>query len=176
MHLVKVRGERARPNGRTRYWNVLLPKANLRNFLWEGMMETWKYASFRSIVTNQSSYLIWLTMIGIVNILNLNLLRERFKCRRSKIGRNPPHPSWELWNTGCRNRTPCLAEEHVLWPLSPTESFLFHYQTLLQVHYSPDHPIKLWGANRTAVCTPFYCTQDPWRYIWKALPCVDIIY
>ncbi len=30
---VNVRGESARPKGRTRYWYALPPKANLRNFL-----------------------------------------------------------------------------------------------------------------------------------------------
>ena len=32
-HFVKVRGESARPKGRTRYWYAFPPKANLRNFL-----------------------------------------------------------------------------------------------------------------------------------------------
>ncbi len=57
-HFVKVRGDNARLNGRTRYWYALPPKGNLRNFLWHGRMDMWKYASLRSIVKNQSSDLI----------------------------------------------------------------------------------------------------------------------
>ncbi len=57
-HFVKVRGDNARPNGRSWYWYALHPRANLRNFLRYGRMEMWKYASLRSIVTNQSSDLI----------------------------------------------------------------------------------------------------------------------
>ncbi len=72
------------------------PKANLMNFLWVGRMETWKYASFRSIVTNQSSDLIWDTTCLSVNILNLSRMTERFSWCRSKIGRNPPSCSGTL--------------------------------------------------------------------------------
>ncbi len=162
MHLVKVRGERARPNGRTRYWNASPPKTNLRNFLWEGMMETWKYASFRSIVTNQSSDLIWLTMIGIVSILNLNLLRERFKCRRSKIGRNPPSflgtTKYRLQNPdslcggGTRSMASFTNREWTSCSITRPCSGCTTVQTT---------PLNFGGGNRTAVCTPFLLYAGP---------------
>ncbi len=120
MHFVKVWDDNARPNGRTRYWYALPPKANLRNLLWHGRMDMWKYASLRSIVTNQSLDLICGTICLKVNILNLSGMMESFRTRRSKIGRNP-HPSLELWNTGCKTRFPCWSEVHILWPLSLTE-------------------------------------------------------
>ncbi len=68
------------------------PKANLRNSLWWGRMEMWKYASFRSIATNQSSDLVWDTTCSIESILNFSRMTEQFSWLRSKIGRN--HPSF----------------------------------------------------------------------------------
>lgn len=70
-HLMKVWGNSARPDGRTQYWHASPLKANLRNFLRLGRMETWMYASFRSMVMNQSSDLICVTVFD-VSILNLN--------------------------------------------------------------------------------------------------------
>ncbi len=45
VHFLNVRGDNARLNGRTRYWYALPPKANLRNLLWHGRIDKWKYAS-----------------------------------------------------------------------------------------------------------------------------------
>ncbi len=118
-HFVKVRGDNARPNGRTRCWYALPPKANLRNFLWHGRMDMWKYASLRSIMTNQSSDLICGTICLKVNILNLSCMTESFRTRRSKMGRNP-HPFLELWNTVWKY----WSEVHILWPFSLTERSL----------------------------------------------------
>ncbi len=80
----------SRLNRRTWYWYALPPWAKLRNFLWYGRMDMWKYASLRSIVTNQSSDLICGTIYLKVNILNLSCLTESFRTRRSKKGCNPP--------------------------------------------------------------------------------------
>ncbi len=75
-YFVKVRGDNARPNGRTQYWYALPPKANLRNLLWHGRMDMWKYASLRSIVTNQSSDLICGTICLKLNILSRSELED----------------------------------------------------------------------------------------------------
>ncbi len=115
MHFVRVQGDNARPNGRTWYLYALPPKANLRNFLWHGRMDMWKYASLRSIVTNQSSDLICDTICLKVNILKLSCMTENVKCDATL------HPSLELWNTGCKTQFPCRSEVHILWPLSLTE-------------------------------------------------------
>ncbi len=52
--LVKTRGDRDSPKGRTLYWYARPSNANRRNGLCRGRIETWKYASFRSIAANQS--------------------------------------------------------------------------------------------------------------------------
>ncbi len=93
-HFVKVQGDNAMPNGRTRFWYALPPKANLRNLLWHGRMNMWKYASLRSIVTNQSSDLICGTICLKVKIMNLICKTESFRTRSSKMGCNPIL----LWN------------------------------------------------------------------------------
>ncbi len=36
----------------TRYWYALPPKVNLRNFLWYGRMDMWKYASLNIVKTS----------------------------------------------------------------------------------------------------------------------------
>ncbi len=84
-YFVKVRGDNARPNGRTRYWYALPPKANLRNLLWQGRMDMWKYAFLRSIMTNQSSDLICGTICLKVNILNLSFELYDGVIQNSKI-------------------------------------------------------------------------------------------
>ncbi len=78
-----------------------------------------KYSSLRSIVTNQSSDLMWHNL-SQSNILNLSCMTESFRTRRSKMGRNP-HPSLELWYTSCKTWFPCWSEVHILCPLSLTE-------------------------------------------------------
>ncbi len=134
------------------------------------MIETWKYASFRSIVTNQSSDLICLTMVGIVSILNLNLLREHFKCRRSKIGHNP-HPSWEHEVPAVEPGLP-VWQRDTFYGLHHQQgvNFLFHHPTLLWVHYSPDQTLNFEGWYPNKSVPPFYCMHDSSRYIRKALP------
>ncbi len=122
-HFVKVRGDNARPNRRTQYWFALPPKANLRNLLWHGMRDMWKYASLRSIVTNQSSDLICGTICLKVNILNLSCMTESFRPRRSKRGRNPPS-FFGTMKYQLQTQFPCLSEAHIIWSLSLTEDSL----------------------------------------------------
>ncbi len=64
--------------------------ANYRNGLWRRRIDTWKYASIRSIAANQSLGRTHPKMCCCVSILNGSLWRARFKTRRSKIGLNPP--------------------------------------------------------------------------------------
>ncbi len=54
------------------------------------MIWIWKYASFRSIVTNQLFGWIWDRIDFTVNILNLLVLSARLKWRKSNIGHKPP--------------------------------------------------------------------------------------
>lgn len=113
--------DKARPNGR-----VFEPNVNLSNFLFSGKISISKYASFRTIFTNQSLDWIWDTIILIVNILNLYVLKKRFK-RQSKIGCNPPSSlgtkitDCNTLNWQVKRQTLWLRREHVLWPLSPAE-------------------------------------------------------
>ncbi len=88
--LVKTRGDRDSPKGRTLYWYARPSNAKRRNGLCRGRIETWKYASFRSIAANQSNGRMHWKMRLCVSILNGSLWRARFRTRRSKIGRNPP--------------------------------------------------------------------------------------
>ncbi len=163
-HFVKVRGDNVMRNGKTRYWYALPPKENLRNLLWHGRMNMWKYTSLRSIVTNQSSDLICGTICLKVNSLNFSCLTESFRTWRSKMGRNPPHPSLELWSTGCKTRFPCWSEVHILWPLSLTELSL-----LVPLRWK--HPHKPGSARPKLYFIPFfYSLQDPTRYIWQKFP------
>lgn len=87
----------SRPKRRTQYW-IFRPQASLRNFLCCG----WIY--FRSIGTNQSSDLIWLTIKGIVNILNLNLLKEWFN---EVMAVEPRLPLAKRDWTSCSSTQPC---------------------------------------------------------------------
>ncbi len=114
---VNVRGESARPKGRTRYWYALPPKANLRNFLWHGWMDTWKYASFRSIVKTSpwtwfatqlaSAWASWTSADWLSGSVDADLWSDAIR-----------HPSWELWNTGCKTRIPSREEGPPRWPPS----------------------------------------------------------
>ncbi len=112
-HFVKVQGDNARLNGRTRYWYALPPKANLRYFLWYGRMDMWKYASLRSIVKNQSSDLI-------CGMICLKAWQSRSELEDLKWDATP-HPFLELWNTGCKTRFSCWSEVNILWSFSLTE-------------------------------------------------------
>lgn len=78
MHLVKVHGDKARSKERTQKWYASAPKANLRNILCSGKISMWKYASFRSIVTNQS--LDWIC--GTMSLTVCNLASFCFYVRR----------------------------------------------------------------------------------------------
>ncbi len=148
MHFVKVQGDNARPNGRTRYWYALPPKVILRYFLWYERMDMWKYASLRSIVTNQSLDLICGTICLKVNILNLSCLTSWVNLSHSELKDRKwdatPHPSLELWNTGCKTRFPCWSEVHILWPLSLTElSLLVRGGKSTKIFYSSKSTITL---------------------------------
>jgi len=80
-------GEQARPNGRIRYWNALPPKEPQKlPVRWKaGYVEVRTCPTDISWQTNPLDW-IWLTKVEIVSILNLNTLRDRFKCLRSRIG------------------------------------------------------------------------------------------
>ncbi len=118
---VKVRGESARPKGRI---GKLNPQAKLRKSLWWGRMEKWKYAYFRSIVTTQSSDLVWDTTCLIERILNFSRMTEQFSWLRFKIEHN--HPillgmiKYRLYKQDSLSRgrtTSCILEYSLLVPL-----------------------------------------------------------
>ncbi len=138
-HFVKVRGDNTRHNGRTRYWYALPPRANLRNFLRYGRMDMWKYASLRSIVTNQSSDLICGTIVSKLTFWTWAAWRSHSELEDLKWDAIP-HPSLELWNTSYKARFPCWSEVHILWPL------------LKRVFTSCSITRTCWGA--TSVKTP----------------------
>ncbi len=171
MHLVKVRGERARPNGRTRYWNASPPESKSQELPVRRNDGNMEVASFRPIVANQSSDMIWLTMVGIVSILNDSTIQV------PQI-QNWTQPPILLGNYEVPAVEPGLPvwRRNTLYGLLNQQGvkFLFHHPSLLWVHRSPDHPIELRGAVTELQSVPYM--QDPWRYIWKALPCADIIY
>ncbi len=82
-----------------------------------------------------------------------------------------PHPSLELWNTDCKTRFPCWSGVHILWSLSLTELFLFHYQNLLGGHLGGQHPHEPVRARAELYLIPFfYSLLAPTRYIWQISP------
>ncbi len=171
MHFVKVRGDNASPNGKTRYWYALPPKANLRNLLWHGRMDMWMYASVRAIVTNQSSDLICGTICLKVNILNWSCM-SRSELEGLKWDATP-HPSLELWNTGCKTWFPCWSEVHILWPLSLTELSL-----LVPLPEPAGGPPRwktspeTWAGETQTVLIPFFYSL---QHILKACRCLLVI-
>src|SRR4029434_5058733 len=73
-------------NGSALNWYAIPPNANLRYLRclwWIGM---WKYASFKSIVINQSFSLMNCTSRCGVSILNRSGMSALFNTRRSNIG------------------------------------------------------------------------------------------
>ncbi len=145
-HFVKVRGDNARPNGRTRYWYALPPKANLRNWHWDLSWQTspriWSVTRFVSKLT----FWTWAAW------------RIRSELEDPKWDATL-HPSLELWNTGCKTRFPCWSEVHILWPLSLTE-LLFPVPL----------PDPAGGPPWWKTPHIFYNLQDPMRYIWQKFP------
>ncbi len=123
-HLVKVRGESERQNGRTQYWYASPRKQTSGTSCNE---EEWIRGSILSIVTSQSSDLIWDTISLIMSILNKTRLIARFSKCRSIIGRTPPHPNnpfLERLINGYRTLILSQEEEHILWPPSTKECLL----------------------------------------------------
>src|SRR4029434_4974545 len=82
-HFVNTLGARARPNGSALNWYAIPPNANLRYLRCLWWIGTWKYASFKSIVINQSFGLINCTSLRGVNILNCSGMSALFNTRRS---------------------------------------------------------------------------------------------
>ncbi len=83
-----------------------------------------------------------------------------------------PHPSLELWKTGCKTRFPCWNEVHILWPLSLTELSLIF--PLPEPAGGPPRwttPLEPGRARPELYLIPFfYSLQDPTRYIWQKFP------
>src|SRR4029434_7519693 len=90
MHFVNTLGARAKPNRSALNWYAIPPNANLRYLRYLWWIETWKYASFKSIVINQSFGLINCTSLRGVNILNHSGMSALFNTRRFNIGRQFP--------------------------------------------------------------------------------------
>ncbi len=84
-----------------------------------------------------------------------------------------PHPSLELWNTGCKTRFPCWSEVHILWPLSLTELSLL--VPLPEPAGGPPRwktsPETWAGETRTVLIPFFYSLQ----HILKACRCLLVI-
>src|SRR4029434_4199541 len=85
LRTVNTLGARDRPNGSALNWYAIPPNANLRYLRCLWWIETWKYASFKSIVINQSFGLINCTSLRGVNILNRSGMSALFNTRRSNI-------------------------------------------------------------------------------------------
>src|SRR4029434_4396153 len=83
-------GARAKPNGSALNWYAIPPNANLRYLRCLWWIGTWKYASFKSIVINQSFGLMNCTRRRGVSILNRSGMSALFNTRRSNIGRYFP--------------------------------------------------------------------------------------
>src|SRR4029434_8072659 len=86
-HFVNTLGAKARPNGSALNWYAIPLNANLRYLRCLWWIGTWKYASFKSIVINQSFGLINGTSRRGVSILNRSGMSALFNTRRSNIGR-----------------------------------------------------------------------------------------
>ncbi len=80
-----------------------------------------------------------------------------------------PHPSLELWSTGCKTRFPCWIKVHILWHLSLTElSLLVPLPELAGDHLGGQHPHEPGSARPKLYLIPlFYSLQDPTWYIWQ---------
>ncbi len=100
--LVKTRGGRDSPKGRTLYWYARLSIAKWRNVLYRGRIETWKYVSFRPIAVNQSKGQMHWKMSFC--ILNVSLWRARFRCPGPRLVVNHRF-SWARGSKGCRTQT-----------------------------------------------------------------------
>ncbi len=111
----KCGGDNTRPNGRTQYWYALPPKANLRNFLWFGRMRPWD-------LSWQTSPWIWSVawFVSKLTFWTWTAWRSRSELEDLKWD-TIPHPSFELWNTGCKAWFPWWSEVDIRWPLSLTE-------------------------------------------------------
>ncbi len=70
----------------------------------------------------QTSPRIWSVawFVSKLTFLTWAAWRSRSELKDLKWDANP-HPSLELWSTGCKTRFPCWSEVHILWPLSLTE-------------------------------------------------------
>ena len=89
-HLEKVRGASAYPNGRRVYSYFFPSKAKRRNLLCFGLIGTWKYASFRSMLIPKSFRCTQVSKRFIVSIRKGRLATLSLSTLRSRIGLIPP--------------------------------------------------------------------------------------
>lgn len=139
VHFVKVQGDNARLNGKTRYWSFFASESKLVLGMIHGSMCPWDpWIWFESRLVWKTTLLVYL-----FNVL--------FTWCRSRIGLNP-HPFLELWNKGYRTCTLFWEKKRSLWSHSPKELCLIGSNTLHLL-------CPIWGAVWQLGLLPF---SRPW--------------
>ncbi len=134
----------------------VLQNANHRNGLWRGRINTWKYASFRSIAANQSMWASWTEVCSRRADPRLVLTH---------------HLSWVQWSKGCKTPSSYRLEGPALLHPSPVGLRSLHAR---QGHLPPSlkwsgRPWTWECAGRTESHSRVWWSDGAKETDWEAL-------